>query len=95
MKWNGVLSSSHTVNGGGPQGGTAGIIEYISQTNQNFDFLDHKDVFKFVDDASFLELVNLLTVGLASFNSRNQVPSDQVVDKSFIPPENIKFESNK
>ena len=34
VKWNGVLSSSHTVNGGGPQGGTAGIIEYISQTNQ-------------------------------------------------------------
>ena len=63
---------------------------YISQTNQNFDFLDHKDVFKFVDDASFLELLNLLTVGLASFNSRAQVPSDQVVDQLFIPPENIK-----
>ena len=94
MKWNGVLSSSQTVNGGGPQGGTAGIIEYISQTNQNFDFLDHKDVFKFVDDASFLELLNLLTVGLASFNSRAQVPSDQVVDQFFIPPENIKSQES-
>ena len=90
MEW----SSSHTVNGGGPQGGTAGIIEYISQTNQNFDFLDPKDVFKFVDDASFLELVNLLTVGLASFNSRNQVPSDQGVDQFFIPPENIKSQES-
>ena len=91
VKWNGAFSKAHTVNGGGPQGGTAGIIEYITQTNGNFDFLDTENVFKFVDDASFLELVNLLTVGLSMFNCRGQVPSDLASDRLFIPPENLKY----
>ena len=66
-------------------------LEYITQTNGNFDFLDTENVFKFVDDASFLELVNLLTVGLSMFNCRSQVPSDLTSDRFFIPPEKNKF----
>ena len=38
VKWNGVTSSSRKLNGGGPQGGLLGILEYLSQTNGNTEF---------------------------------------------------------
>ena len=38
VKWNKELSFIQTVNGGGPHGGTAGILEYISKTNGNLSF---------------------------------------------------------
>ena len=35
VKWKGFTSSSRNLNGGGPQGGTLGIEEYLSQSNEN------------------------------------------------------------
>ena len=85
VKWKNCFSQSRTVTGGGPQGGTAGIVEYISQTNGNFDFLPNDEKFKFVDDASFLEILNLIAIGLSSFNAKLQVPSDLSADNLFLP----------
>ena len=48
------------------------------------------DRFKFVDDLTILEVVNLLTVGITSFNLKNSVPSDVPLHNQFIPPENLK-----
>ena len=56
------------MNGGGPQGATLGILEYLSQSNNSADCVEEKDRFKFIDDLTVLEIVNLLTVGLSSFN---------------------------
>ena len=39
VKWKGLLSSTRDLPGGGPQGSTTGLIEYKSQTNNNFDFI--------------------------------------------------------
>ena len=39
VKWKGKLSSSRSLPGGGPQGGTLGIIEYKSQSDDNTEFL--------------------------------------------------------
>ena len=47
VKWNGQVSSSRCLNGGGPQGGLMGILEYLSQTNNNADFLPDDERFKF------------------------------------------------
>ena len=88
VKWNGVKSSSRPLNGGGPQGGTLGIIEYKSQSNDNSDFVDSENKFKFIDDLSILEVVNLLSQGLASFNSKYSVPSDISTVSSFLPAKN-------
>ena len=77
------------VSGGGPQGGTAGILEHISITKGNLDFLANDDAYKFVDDSSFLEVLNLLSIGMSSFNSRFQVPSDIPPEIGFRPPQNI------
>ena len=87
VKWNGTLSTVRKINGGGPQGATIGILEYLSQSNNSADFLNQEDRYKFVDDLTMLEIVNLLTIGISSFNTKFQVPSDisdknQYIDKT-------------
>ena len=90
VKWNGEVSSERNLNGGGPQGATFGIWEYLAQSNNNADCIDPSYKFKFVDDLSVLEKVNLLTIGLASFNSHATVPSNIPDHNQFIPAENLK-----
>ena len=90
VKWNKQSSSTHTLNGGGPQGGLLGILEYLSQTNDNTDFLDEKDRFKFIDDLSILEIINLISQGLASHNFKFQVASDiNTEHNQYLPVSNI------
>ena len=67
-----------------------GILEYLSQTNDNVDVIPVEDRYKFIDDLSILDILNLVSTGLASYNSKFQVPSDVAVDKDFLPMENIK-----
>ena len=67
VKWKGLLSGARTLPGGGPQGGTLGIEEYLSQSNDNTDFLDPEDKYKFIDDLSLLEIINLISIGLSSY----------------------------
>ena len=47
-----------------------------------------EEAYKFVDDASFLEVINLLSVGLASLNAKNHVASDVPPEMAFLPPKN-------
>ena len=89
VKWHGCCSVPKKINGGGPQGATLGLLEYMSQSNHSADCVDVKDRFKFVDDLSILEIVNLLTVGITSFNMKQSVPSDIPSHNQFIPPQNL------
>ena len=93
VKWHGCLSNPRKINGGGPQGATIGILEYLSQSNNNTDFIDINDKFKFVDDLTVLETINLISVGLTSYNTKNHIPSDISIDNSFIPPQNLKSQN--
>ena len=90
VKWHGLVSSTRNLNGGGPQGGNFGIIEYLSQTNNNLDFIEDDLKFKYFDDASVLEIVNLLSIGLASHNSKSQVPSHIPSHNQFVPAQYLK-----
>ena len=45
VKWKGFLSTLRRLNGGGPQGGTLGIEEYLSQSNDNCNFLSKDEKF--------------------------------------------------
>ena len=87
VKWNKTMSSTHRLNGGGPQGGLMGILEYLSQTNHNTDFIDPEDKFKFIDDLSILEIINLISQGLSSFNFKNPVASDISIEHNQILPD--------
>ena len=94
VKWNKTSSSMHNLNGGGPQGGLLGILEYLSQTNNNTDFIDPDDKFKFIDDLSILELINLLSQGLSSFNFKSHGASDiNFEHNQFLPQTNFKSQS--
>ena len=40
VKWNGKISTERKLNGGGPQGATFGIWEYLAQSNNSADCVD-------------------------------------------------------
>ena len=72
VKWKNIQSEPVEVTGGSPQGISSGILEYISQTCGNLNFqksdpneeytpLDPKNTFKFVDDLSFIEVLNVIS----------------------------------
>ena len=90
VKWHGQLSEVRDLKGGGPQGSTFGIWEYLSQSNDNANCIDPKDRFKFVDDLSFIEVVKLLSVGIASYNSKFHVSSNVPSHNQIIPAKHLK-----
>ena len=94
VKWKNLMSKIIEVSGGGPQGGTAGILEHISLTKGNLDFLEDDEAFKFIDDTSMLEILNLLSIGVCSYNSRLQIPSDIPPEFGYIPPKNTQTQDN-
>ena len=60
VKWHGCKSVPRELNGGGPEGATLGLLEYISQSNNCADVVNVNDRFRFLDDLSILEIINLL-----------------------------------
>ena len=94
MKWNGTKSESRHVNGGGAQGGLLGILEYLSQNNDCANFLSQEDRYKFIDDLSILELINLVSIGISSYNCKQQVPSDIQASNMYIPSKNIQTQKS-
>ena len=90
VKWHGEMSGSRNLPGGGAMGATLGIWEYLSQSNSNANCVPVEDRFKFVDDLTVLEIINLLTVGLSCFNFKNQVPSDVPIHGQFVDNKNLK-----
>ena len=56
VKWHGQTSSIRKLNGGGPQGATFGIWEYLAKSYDNATCVDPNYRFKFVDDLTVLEL---------------------------------------
>ena len=94
VKWQVEESSERKLKGGGPQGSTFGLWEYLSQSNANSDCVSESERFKFVDDLSFLELIYLLQVGLASYNIKQHVPSTIPVHNQVIPATKIKSQEH-
>ena len=43
-----------------------------------------------MDDLSLLEIINLISIGLSSYNFKQHVASDIAVDELYLPAENIK-----
>ena len=71
-------------------GANLGNWEFLSQTNDNAECVPVEDRFKFVDDLSTIEVINLLTIGLSSLYMKNQVPSDIPVHGQFVDSSNTK-----
>ena len=90
VKWRGCQSVPRNIAGGGPQGATIGLLEYLSQSNNNADIVSESERYKFLDDLSILEIVNLLTVGISSYNLKQHIPTNIPMHNQFISPENLK-----
>ena len=88
VKWQGCLSTMRDLPGGVPQGSIFGNIQYKVNSNDNADHVSSDLKFKFVDDLSILELLNLMSVGLSSYNFRHHVASDVGSDQLFLPTDN-------
>ena len=93
VKWHGEFSSTRNMPGGGPQGCYLGGIEYTSQSNDNGQCVPTEDRYKFVDDLSLLEIINLITIGLTSYNFKNHVASDIAIGDSYLPPNNAESQN--
>ena len=58
------------------------------------EFIDPDDKFKFIDDLSTLEIINLISLGLSSFNFKTQVASDiNIKHNQFLSKSNLKSQS--
>ena len=90
VKWKNKKSKSQEVPGGGPQGAYLGNLEYIAQSNNNADCVETNSRYKFVDDLTALEKINLLLIGMASHNLKHQIPNDIISINLIIPPQNLK-----
>ena len=51
-------------------------LEFLSQSNDSANMIDEEEKFKFVDDLTLLEIINLLSIGMASFYVKKSVPTD-------------------
>ena len=89
VKWHGTRSSTRDLPGGGPQGCSLGLLEYKSNSNDNADHVPDDMRFKFVDDLSILEKLNLILAGLSEYNFKNHVASDIGIDQKYLPSENF------
>ena len=90
VKWKGLLSRVRALPGSGPQGGTLGIEEYLSQSNGNTDFLPDDEKYKFIDDLSILEILNLISITLSNYNHQNHVASDVGIEHKYLDPQSSK-----
>ena len=61
---------------------------YYKQNN-NIDFIAPDIKFKSIDDLSILEIVNLLVLGLASYNFRTHVANDIPENGYYMNPRNL------
>ena len=94
VRWHGVTSSERTLSGSGPQGSTLGLLEYLSQSNNNTENIPPDMKYKWLDDLTVLEVINLLTIGISSYNIKAHVASDIPVHNGFVAGENLKIQEN-
>ena len=66
----------------------------MSQTDKNNNFIDQDEKFKFIDDLSFLEIINLISIGIASYDCWKHVPSDIAIDNGFTDSSKLSIQSN-
>ena len=94
VRWHQVTSTERKLSGSGPQGSTLGLLEYLSQSNDNAQDIPTYMKYKWLDDLTVLEVINLLTIGISSYNIRSHVPNDIPVQNGFIEAGNLKIQKN-
>ena len=73
-----------------PESGTFGIIGYLSQSNDNANCVPEEDRFKYMDDLTFLEIISLSNIGIASHNLKLNVSSNLPLHNQILPNDHLK-----
>ena len=94
VKWHNSLSTPRELPGGCPQGSTFGLLGYSVSANDNASHVSQDMKFKFVDDLSTLEKLNLILAGLSSYNFKKHVASDIGINQLYLPNENASSQQN-
>ena len=66
LKWPGKLLEKRKLNSGGAQGGTAGLLEFLSKSDKNANCVENYFRLKWVDNLTFLEIINRVIIKIAS-----------------------------
>ena len=90
VKWHNKISEPRSMPGSRTMGSNLGNWEFDSQTNDSANCVPQEDRFKFVDDLTVLEVINLLSIGIASHNMKQQVPNDIPEHGLIIPAGHLK-----
>ena len=90
VKWKNVMSVTKRLKGGGPQGSTNGVLSYMSQSNNNADSVPLEDRYKYFDDLTVVEIINLLNIGISTARVRDTVPSDLPEHNQQVDNNNLK-----
>ena len=93
VKFNQEESKLFQLIGGGPQGSWSGQQCYLTASNDNADFVEQEDRFKYCDDLTVLELVMLGSI-LTEYNFMNHVASDIGLGQRFLPAQELVTQSN-
>ena len=93
VKHHGVTSKPRKQPGSGAQGASLGNHEFTSQTNDNANSVPKENRFKYVDDLTTLEIINLLSIGLSSCNFKQHIPSDIPAEGFIIDPSNLQSQN--
>ena len=89
VKWHECVSKEYPLPGGVPQGSLFGNLQYKVGSNDNSNHVSTEMRFKFVDDLSILEKINLILAGISSYYFKHHVASDIGLDQAFIPSQNL------
>ena len=93
VKWHGKISKPQNLPGSGTMGSSLGNWEFLSQANQSADCVPLQDRFKFIDDLTVLELINLINIGISSINVKHQIPNDIPTHNQYIDSKYLKTQS--
>ena len=88
MKFNQEESRLFKLIGGGPQGSWSGQQCFLTASNDNADFVNQEDRYKYCDDLTVLELVLLGNI-LTEYNFMNHVALDIGIDQRFLPAQEL------
>ena len=94
VKWKGVKSKPRHLKGGGPQGGTFCVFEYLSQSNSNANCVDPELRWKWVDDLTILEIINIINIGIWCFNVKSEVSNDINIHKNYVHKSDLLTDTN-
>jgi hypothetical protein len=79
--------------GGGPQGSWTDQLCYITASDDNANFVNQDDRYKFSDDLNILELIMLGNI-LTEYDFKNHVASDIGMGEKFLPAEGLETQNN-